>query len=126
MLGSAAQRSCELSAGTVQRHLAEAAAAIFAEPIPTLRGAVIEWSAPGPGRVEPLSSLTEDERAALRASLAAHVAAITALAGRLAAQATPDAFWLAEALRNALEVPDDTGLWALRDAKGRVQAVVVN
>lgn len=126
MLGSAAQRSYELISGTVRLHLGAEAAAIFAEPISTARGAAIEWYAPVAGQVVEEAALSEAEREALRADLARHVAAIAALAARIEAQATPDAFWLAEALRHALEVPQGQGIWAVRGAAGGVQPVLVN
>ena len=126
MLGSAAQRSFELISGTVKAQLGEDAAAIFAEPIATSRGAATEWYAALPGRVVPLADLTKDERTALRQTLSAHLAAINALADRITARATSEDYWLAEALRNAVEAPDDTAIWALRSAEGPLRPLVVN
>ncbi len=125
-LGSAAQRSFDLIAGTVRSHLGEAAAAVFAEPISTARGAAIEWYAALPGRVLPPAEQTEAMRAALRQTLAGHLAAISALADRIAEKATPDAFWLAEALRNAIEVPETADVWAVQQANGVLQPMLVN
>jgi hypothetical protein len=124
-LGSAAQRSHELVAGTVRTHLGDDAAALFAEPVPTDRGAQIEWYTPRPGQAVPLEQLSKDEADALETSLAKQTAAIQGLADQLAARKGPEDFWLAEALRNALVVPSGS-LWALRGDDGSLSPLLVN
>ena len=125
-LGSAAQRSWELVTGTLRDRLGPDVAMIFAEPVATRHGAMTEWYAPGQGKPVALASLTPDEAAQVRSTLAAAVAQITALAETLAAQSTEEGFWQAEALRNALQVPDDAAVWALRGPDGGVTPLLVN
>lgn len=125
-LGSAAQRSFELIVGTLRSHLDEATACLFAEPISTARGASIEWYAPLPGRVVSPAQQTDAMRDDLRRAVQVSKASILALADRIAAKAGPDDFWLAEALRNAVEFPDDAAIWGVRRADGQLQPVLVN
>jgi hypothetical protein len=125
-LGSAAQRSWELVTGTLRDRLGPEAAALFAEPVAARHGAMTEWYAPGQGTPVALRDLPPAETAQLREALAGLVGQITALADNLAAQATEESFWLAEALRNALQVPDDGAVWALRLPDGGLAPLLVN
>ena len=74
----------------------------------------------------PPGDQTAAMQALLHQTLAGHVAAIVRLADQMAEKATPDAFWLAEALRRAVGVPDDTALWAAEARDGQLQPLLVN
>lgn len=123
-LGSPAQRSYELLTATLRDRLGPEAAALLAEPIATANGAAVDWYAPLPGRAQPLASLTDAERDSLLADLQVRTDAIRALADKIAAQKTKDGYFLAEALRNALEVPDESAIWALRQGEALVPVIV--
>lgn len=125
-LGSAAQRSYELVTGTVRARLGDAHANIFAEPVAARHGDSIDWYAPIPGSGVALSDLPEADRAALRDQLAGLVADIAAEAERLAASDTAEDQRLAEALTNALELPDADMIHALRDAEGGLHPMLVH
>lgn len=125
-LGSAAQRSWELVTGTLRDRLGPEAAALFAEPVAARHGATTEWYAAAPGVPVALRDLPPAEAAVLREALAGLVGQITALADNLAVQGTEESFWLAEALRNALQVPDDGAVWALRGPDGGLAPLLVN
>lgn len=125
-LGSAAQRSFELVTSTLRARLGDDAADLFAEPVVTAQGASTEWYTGQPGRPLPLATLNPDEATALRASVTASLARITALADDIAAQKTEQDFWLAEALRNATVLPDDAAIWAMRRPDGAISPVLVN
>ncbi|TKD15802.1 hypothetical protein FBT96_15135 [Rhodobacter capsulatus] len=139
-LGSAAQRSWELITGTLGDRIDPDHAAIFAEPVSTHGGARIEWYVPPgrPGTPVPLAALSAPEAEAIRARLAAIHDRILALADQISAQTGPqtgpqtalqtsaDNYWLAEALRNAIEVPDQDAIWALRQDDGGLRPILVN
>ena len=125
-LGSAAQRSWEMLTGILRDRLGPEAATLLAEPVSTRQGGLIEWYAPDTGTAAPVSSLAAEDQAALRRSLDATVARILALAEDLAAQKTEEGFWQAEALRNAVQVPDEGAIWALRAPDGSLRPVLVN
>ncbi len=119
-LGTAPQRSHDLVAGTVAQRLTPRHAALFAEPVAGATGDVTDWYATVPGRARPLADLTGDAQAAvladldrLRAEIAAEAAAIEAAAPR-----DPQAQRLAEALRNALQVPSEDCIHAVEAADG--------
>lgn len=125
-LGSAAQRSYELVTGTVRARLGEKHARMFAEPVAAQHGDSIDWYAPIAGTGVPLSELSPEEQAALRAELASLVADIEAEAETLAASDTAEDQRLAEALANAIELPDETMIHALRDTDGKLHPMLVH
>ena len=125
-LGSAAQRSFELITSTLRARIGQEAALMFAEPVPTAQGAQTEWYTARSGVPARLADLAEPEVAALRRDIEAQMAHILGLAEDLAAQKSEHGFWLAEALRNATVLPDETAIWGMRMADGSVVPVVVN
>ncbi|MEX0282140.1 MAG: hypothetical protein AB3N13_13235 [Arenibacterium sp.] len=125
-LGSAAQRSYELVSATVRSRLGEAHAALFAEPVAAPHGDKIDWHASLQGRPQQLSTLENDEAEALRARLSELVEAIRSEAESLGASDTPDDQRLSEALTNALEIPGEEMIWAIREADGALSPVLVH
>lgn len=135
-LGSAAQRSYELITGTLLDRLSPAHAALFAEAVSTPHGDSLDWYASAGGAVRPLSTLDDAEATALRARLSERVADIERLAGEIEAEGGADSSRLAEALRNAIEVPGEEAIfvqdgepvlvnWAcLRDEQAAVRGVL--
>jgi len=117
-LGSAPQRSFELVTGTVRARLGPLHAALFAEPVPTRFGDRFDWHAPVAGRARRLTELPDAEAAEVRASRDALASDIRALADGIAASRAPDDLRLAEALSNALVVPDDTHVWVVEGPDG--------
>ncbi|WP_029011314.1 hypothetical protein [Azospirillum halopraeferens] len=112
-LGTPGQRSFELIVPTVQRALGTAHAQIFAEPVPAPLGDVTDWYAPLPGTARRLIDLDPDRQRAARDHLGHLAADIFAMADRLAGGADPESQRLAQALRNALEVPDETAIYVI-------------
>jgi hypothetical protein len=120
-LGAPGQRSYELVSPAVRRALGDACADLFAEPVASPRGDAIDWYSPVPGAGRRLADLSPDEARILRDRLAELVAAVFAHADRLAASPDAASQNLAQALRNALEVPDETAIFAVGD-----QPVLIN
>lgn len=114
-LGTPGQRSFDLIVHTVEKHLGAEAAQIFAEPVPAPDGGAIDWYATIPGRARRLSDVPADEADALRVRLGAVVDRIGDLADRLAAGQDPESRRLAEALRHAVEIPDESSIFAVGD-----------
>lgn len=112
-LGTPGQRSFELIVPTVQRSLSEAHARIFAEPVATPRGDVTDWYAPVSGTPKRLIDLDPDSQRAVRDRLGQLAADIFALADKLGSSADSESQRLAQALRNALEVPDETAIYVV-------------
>lgn len=125
-LGSAALRSWELLTGVLRARLGEDHAALFAEPVPSAHGDSIDWYAPMVGDAVPLADLSRAEQQALRARLGRMVAAIRAEADQLRASAAADDQRLAEALLNALEIPGEEMIFAVRDGQGGLHPVLVH
>ncbi|MFD3189412.1 hypothetical protein ACFMPD_03950 [Sedimentitalea sp. HM32M-2] len=125
-LGTAAQRSFELITGTLSARLGDEHARLFAEPVATEHGDRIDWHAPMPGAATPLPDLTEDDQRALHDRLGRLVADIREEADRLAASADAQDQRLSEALANAIEIPDEAMIYALRDPDGVLHPVLVH
>lgn len=125
-LGAAAQRSWELLTGVLRDRLGEDHAALLAEPVPSEHGDRIDWHAPVEGTGLPLSALEPGDRQALRARLDALVADIRAEADRLAQSADAADRRLAEALGNALEIPGEEMIFAIRTPEGGLRPVLVH
>lgn len=131
-LGTAPQRSFELITGTVREAFGARHAALFAEPVAAQHGNRFDWYATSPGTPVPLADLPADEAEALRATLDALVADIRGMAEGLLASKDPGDQRLGEALANALEIPGDEAIHALRTGKGSpddpaaLQPVLVN
>lgn len=125
-LGSAAQRSFELVTGTIRARLGERHAKLFAEPVATPHGDSIDWYAPFKGNAVPVNDLPAEEQEQLRAELAPLVADIKAEAETLGQSGTADDQRLSEALFNAIEVPDEAMVYAVRDDDGVLHPMLVH
>ncbi len=125
-LGSAAQRSFELVSGTVRERLGAAHAALFAEPVATEHGDMIDWYAPVKGTAVRLPDLSEEDAQAIRDRLGRLVADIRAEAETLAGSTDAQDQRLAEALSNAIEIPDEGMVYAVRDDGGALHPVLVH
>ena len=125
-LGSAPQRSFELVSSTVRNRLSPAHAAIFAEPVATEHGDQIDWYAPVKGSATPLPDLDAEDQQALRDRLGQLVADIRAEAELLGQSDTVDDQRLSEALFNAIEVPDELMVQAVRGTDGTLHPVLVH
>ncbi|MGI3168673.1 hypothetical protein ACRARG_05950 [Pseudooceanicola sp. C21-150M6] len=124
-LGSQAQRSFELIQSVVSSRFGEDHAALFSEPVSTDFGDQTDWYAEREGRIEKLSDLSEEEQAELRATLERLVGDIRAGATELSASSEMDDQRLSEALMNAVEVPDESAIYAVRGPEG-LSPVLVN
>lgn len=125
-LGSAAQRSYELVSDTVRSRLSPEHANLFAEPVATEHGDMIDWYAPVTGRAVPIADLGEDAAAELRDRLGHLIADIRSEAESLADSPDVQDQRLAEALNNAIEIPSESMIHAVRQPDGSVQPVLVH
>jgi hypothetical protein len=114
-LGTPGQRSFELIVPTVQKALGAEHAALFAEPVDSPRGDQTDWYATVPGTPRRLTDLPPEEQKAVRERLGTLAGAIFAYADRLSANSDQESQRLAQALRFALEVPDETAIFAVGD-----------
>ncbi len=112
-LGAPGQRSFELIVPTVQRALGERHAQLFAEPIAAPLGDATDWYATVPGSPQRLVDLEPAEQREARETLGGLVGDVFALADRLATSPDAESQRLAQALRNALEVPDETAIFVV-------------
>lgn len=125
-LGSAAQRSYELVSDTVRSRLGADHANLFAEPVATEHGDMIDWYAPVAGKAVPVAALEEDATETLRAQLGRLIADIRNEAELLGESADVQDQRLAEALSNAIEIPDESMIYAVHQSDGAVQPVLVH
>jgi hypothetical protein len=110
-LGASGQRSHALLVDTLRRHLSQAHADLFAEPVPTPDGAQIDWYATIEGPATPIGKADPASREQAQAELGRLVADIEQLAARLEHSTAAEDQQRAAALRHALRYPDDGFLW---------------
>ncbi|MDK3075217.1 hypothetical protein QO034_19190 [Sedimentitalea sp. JM2-8] len=125
-LGTAAQRSFELITGTLRSRLGEDHARLFAEPVATEHGDKIDWYAPFAGQAIRFPDVAPEQQSVLRDRIGAMVAAIRMESDRLADSADPQDQRLSEALSNAVEIPDETMIFAIPDDGGVLRPVLVH
>ena len=125
-LGAPAQRSFELVSATLEQRLGPQYAALLAEPVTNEAGDQIDWHAPISGTAVAMGDLAPDEQAGLRARLGAMIGDIRAEAEALAQGGTPEDYRLSEALSNAIEVPDEAMIYAIRSGDGDLHPVLVH
>ncbi len=111
-LGTAGQRSFEVIRREAAK-LGPAHEALFAEPFPSPEGDLIDWYGAGSGSAAPVSALDEAARAAAMARLDGLVADILARAQTLEQDRDPERRRLGEALRNAVEIPDEGAIYVI-------------
>ena len=114
-LGAAAQRNHALITDAVAARLSPAHALLFCEPVTTPDGVATDWYAQASGVVRRLDELGSQEGEAARRRLGELVGDILSIADEFEAGGTEADRRLAEALRNAAEVPDGTAIWLVGD-----------
>ena len=112
-LGASGQRSHALLVDTLRRHLSQAHADLFAEPVPTPDGAQIDWYAAIEGPATPIEKADPAGRERAQAELGRLVADIERLAEQLERSPAAEDQQRAAALRHALRYPDDGYLWTV-------------
>jgi hypothetical protein len=110
-LGASGQRSHALLVDTLRRHLSQAHADLFAEPVPTPDGAQIDWYAAIEGVATRFDQADPASREGAQAELGRLAADIEQLALRLEHSPAAEDKQRAAALRHALRYPDDSFLW---------------
>ncbi|WP_424986228.1 hypothetical protein [Microbulbifer sp. S227A] len=125
-LGSAAQRSYELVSDTVRSRLSPDHANLFAEPVATEHGDMIDWYAPVAGKAQPIAALDAPTAARLRARLGGLIDDIRRESETLGESGDVQDQRLAEALKNAIEIPSEAMIHAVHQPDGMVQPVLVH
>ena len=120
-LGAAGQRNHALVTEAVASRFSSSHALLFSEPSPTPDGVAVDWYAPIEGPVRRLDELNAEEQDNSRARIAGLTRDILQFAGELKATGQEADRRLAEALENALEVPDGGAIWLVGE-----QPVLVN
>ena len=120
-LGAAGQRNHALVTEAVASRFSSAHALLFSEPSPTPDGVAVDWYAPIEGPVRRLDELNAEEQENSRARIAGLTRDILQFAEELKATGQEADRRLAEALENALEVPDGGAIWLVGE-----QPVLVN
>jgi hypothetical protein len=125
-LGTAPQRSFELVTGAVRDRLGPAHAALFAEPVATQHGDMIDWYTDWTGKAVPLAELSQEQQATVRDTLGRLIGDIRAEAEKLEPSDAAEDLRLSEALFNALEIPDEKMIQVVRGADGVLHPVLVH
>lgn len=125
-LGTAAQRSFELVNGSLGQRLGPRHAALFGDPVATEHGDRIDWYAPVEGLATPLPNLPQAQQQVLRDKLGRLIGDIRAEVESLASSDTSEDRRLSEALGNAIEVPDETRIYAVKGSDGEMHPVLVH
>ena len=124
-LGQDGQRSYEMITALVGSRLGPEHASLFSEPVPAKGGAETDWYCTGEGNVRGLRDLSEVDQERARTRLSELTADISELADQLTASGGGNNARLAEALRNALEVPDESAVHVIAGSDGGLQPVLV-
>ena len=114
-LGAAAQRNHALITDAVAARLSPAHALLFCEPVTTPDGVATDWYAQARGVVRRLDELGSQEGEAARRRLGELVGDILSIADEIEVGGSETDRRLAEALRNAAEVPDGNAIWLVGD-----------
>lgn len=126
-LGPANQRSLVLLEDTLRTRLGPAHASIFADPVPSEFGDRFDWYAPQGGTPVAYADLSESDKSALLDQLRTLFADIAALGEGLKSSSDLQERMLGEALSNAVEIPSESSIYALRDAaSGEMSPIVIN
>ena len=112
-LGAAAQRNHALITDAVASRLSPAHTLLFCEPVTTPDGVATDWYAQTSGAVRRLDELGTEEGEAARRRLGELVGDILALADEFEAGRSEADRRLADALRNAAEVPGGSAIWLI-------------
>lgn len=112
-LGTDGQRLHASLVRLLEREIGAEAAAILAEPVPNPNGIEVDWYVEADTAAQPAASLAPDARVALEARFAATADALRALAARFRASGEAERQRMAQALENALEVPNPGYLYAV-------------
>ena len=114
-LGASAQRNHALITDAVAARLSPAHALLFCEPVTTPDGVATDWYAQARGAVRRLDEIGPEEGEAARRRLGELVGDILSIADEFEAGGSETDRRLAEALRNATEVPDGNAIWLVGD-----------
>lgn len=126
-LGPANQRSLVLLGDVLRDRLGADHASLFADPVPGEFGDRFDWYAPQGGVPVALARLSEAERTALWDKVSSLCADILALGETLRTSPDPQERSLGDALANAVEIPGEESVYALRDATtGTLSPIVIN
>lgn len=124
-LGQDGQRSYEMITALVGSRLGPEHASLFAEPVPAEGAGATDWYCIGNGKARSLHELSEVEQERARTHLSKLTSEIYGLADHLTAGGGNNNARLAEALRNALEVPDESAIHVIEGSDGGLQPVLV-
>lgn len=128
-LGSPGQRSVELIRATLSDCLSERHAELFADPVPSPAGDRIDWLTELDGPATRLSDLPDEDADTVRIQLTGLVSDILSLADTLENNEDKAEQRLGEALRNAVEIPDEAdSIFVVEtpDGDAAYQPVLVN
>jgi hypothetical protein len=125
-LGQEGQRSHEMITALLGSRLGTGHARLFAEPVAARGGSETDWYVQTEGAARPLAALSTEDQEKARTRLAALVADITQLADELAEAGGDSNARLSDALRNALEIPDESAVHVMPDGADGLQPVLVN
>jgi len=125
-LGTAAQRSFELVTGSVRERFGGEYAAIFGEPLAAQLGGTFDWHSGVEGTVLELASLNEDTQADVRTRLGEITRDIRSHAQQLEDSDISEDQRLGVSLLNAIEVPDKSHIFVVRDSKGKLWPILVH
>lgn len=126
-LGPPGQRSHILITDVLRDHLERDHARLFADPVAGALSGRVDWYTDGEGAPIPFARLTRDEQNALREALGRYSTDIAALAKNLKDARDPHDVQLGQSLEQALEIPGEDSIFALRDGpEGDLRPVLIN
>lgn len=126
-LGPPGQRSHILITDVLRERLGSDHARLFADPVASALSGRVDWYTDGEGAPIPFARLTRDEQNTLREALGRYSTDIAALAKNLKDARDPHDVQLGQALEQALEIPGEDSIFALRDGPdGSLRPVLIN
>lgn len=127
-LGGDGERSHARVTSILEQELSPAHARMLAEPVPVRDGSGVDWYVDDDeGQLVSVNSLSETDASEVREKLAARTRDIEEAAERIenAQGAGSVASTRANVLRSSISYPSESSIWALRDAEGHLEPVIV-
>lgn len=125
-LGTASGRSHLVLTDVLRERLSEDHAALLADPVQTGYGDRFDWYAARSGSVVALQNLSGEDQEKLRELLGRLTSEVAELSDELRESTEPRDVQLGQSLSEAMEVPGESSIYAIRDEHGGLSPVLVN
>lgn len=125
-VGTASSRSHVVLTETLRNRLSEDHAALFSDPVQTGFGDRLDWYSSKSGTISTFASLNLEDSNFLRDEVVRLTRDVSKLGEDLKASGDPQDFQLGTALLQAIEIPSEASIYAVRGIDNNLSPVLVN